>query len=139
MQIRESIKTLFPNRDCFTLVRPMNNESQLTKLESIPPSQMRPEFVDVRIFFGPWTVWMLCRSAFKMITSLVYGLQGIQRLTKLIFQRAQPKRLGNQIVSGSMLAALALAYVDAINLGAVPTIATAWQVSSLLSSRWLGF
>ena len=42
--------------------------------------------------------------------------------------RAQPKRLGNQIITGSMLAALATAYVDAINHGAVPTIATAWQV-----------
>ena len=55
--------------------------------------------------------------------------QGLKRLTKLIFMRAQPKRLGNQIISGSMLAALATAYVDAINHGAVPTIATAWQVS----------
>ena len=44
--------------------------------------------------------------------------------------RAQPKRLGNQIVSGAMLAALAEAYVAAINNGAVPTIATAWQVCS---------
>ncbi len=42
--------------------------------------------------------------------------------------RAQPKRLGNQIITGSMLAALSTAYVDAINNGAVPTIATAWQV-----------
>ena len=82
---------------------------------------------------------MLCMAAFKMMTSLVYRLQGIQRLTKLIFQRAQPKRLGTQIVSGSMLAALALAYVDAINLGAVPTIATAWQVSAPPSSGRSGF
>lgn len=42
--------------------------------------------------------------------------------------RAQPKRLGNEIITGSTLAALATAYVDAINHGAVPTIATAWQV-----------
>ena len=46
--------------------------------------------------------------------------------------RAQPKRLGNQIITGSMLAALASAYVDAINHGAVPTIATAWQVCILM-------
>jgi len=55
-------------------------------------------------------------------------VQGIKRLTRLIFMRAQPKRLGNQIITGSMLAALSTAYVDAINNGAVPTIATAWQV-----------
>lgn len=42
--------------------------------------------------------------------------------------RAQPKRLGNQLITGNLLAALAGAYVEAINKGAVPTIATAWQV-----------
>ena len=57
-------------------------------------------------------------------------VQGLKRLTRLIFMRAQPKRLGNQIITGSMLAALATAYVDAINHGAVPTIATAWQACS---------
>ena len=30
------------------MVRPMSDESQLAKLESIPPDQMRPQFVDVR-------------------------------------------------------------------------------------------
>ena len=29
LQIRASIKALFPNRDCFTLVRPMSDERQL--------------------------------------------------------------------------------------------------------------
>ena len=55
-------------------------------------------------------------------------VQGLDKLTRLIFARAQPKRLGNQIISGNMLASLAEAYVQAINQGAVPTIATAWQV-----------
>ena len=59
-------------------------------------------------------------------------LQGMQHLTKLIFERAQPKRLGSQIITGPMLATLASEYVRAINEGAVPTISTAWQVSTLL-------
>lgn len=54
-------------------------------------------------------------------------LQGLERLTELIFRSAKPKRLGSELVTGSMLAGLATAYVDAINGGAVPTIATAWQ------------
>lgn len=62
--------------------------------------------------------------------------QGLERLTRLIFARAQPKRLGTQIISGSMLASLAEAYVDAINKGAVPTIATAWQVCSRAVLPW---
>lgn len=56
----------------------------------------------------------------------------MQQLTKIIFERAQPKRLGSQIITGPMLATLASEYVKAINEGAVPTISTAWQVSILL-------
>ena len=44
LQIRASIKALFPNRDCFTLVRPMSDERQLNQLESIDASKYRPEF-----------------------------------------------------------------------------------------------
>jgi hypothetical protein len=50
-----------------------------------------------------------------------------ERLLRRLLQ-AQPKRLGNQILTGPMLAGLVDAYVTAINNGAVPTIATAWQV-----------
>ena len=55
-------------------------------------------------------------------------LQGVKELTSLIFHKAQPKRMNNSIITGPMLAALTQAYVDALNHGAVPTIATAWQV-----------
>ena len=59
---------------------------------------------------------------------LIPFLQGLERLTKVIFARALPKRLGNHNITGPMLAVLATQYVEAINEGAVPTIATAWQV-----------
>ena len=52
----------------------------------------------------------------------------MEQLTRLIFERAQPKRLGTQVITGPMLATLASEYVRAINEGAVPTISTAWQV-----------
>jgi hypothetical protein len=42
---------------------------------------------------------------------------GLHRLTQLIFSKAQPKRLGSQILSGPMLAGLTEAYVNAINNG----------------------
>jgi hypothetical protein len=42
--------------------------------------------------------------------------------------QAQPKHLGSFLLSGPVLAGLTEAYVQAINDGAVPTIATAWQV-----------
>ncbi|EFN59494.1 hypothetical protein CHLNCDRAFT_56782 [Chlorella variabilis] len=108
-QIRESIKSLFPDRDCFTLVRPVNDEEQLAALDTLPAAQMRPEF-----------------------------REGLHRLTQIIFSKAQPKRLGSQILSGPMLAGLTEAYVTAINNGAVPTIATAWQGVAEAESRRAG-
>ncbi|GAB4817604.1 hypothetical protein N2152v2_004650 [Parachlorella kessleri] len=105
-QIRESIKSLFPDRDCFTLVRPVNDEDELAALDTLDQRRMRPEF-----------------------------REGLARLTQLIFNKAQPKRLGNQILTGPMLAGLVEAYVTAINNGAVPTIATAWQGVAEAESR----
>nr|CAB3460729.1 unnamed protein product [Digitaria exilis] len=34
--IRESIRALFPDRECFTLVRPVNNEKDLQRLDQLP-------------------------------------------------------------------------------------------------------
>lgn len=53
---------------------------------------------------------------------------GIDALTKYIFDRTQPKRLGSLVMTGSMFAGLTQSFLDAINAGAVPTIATSWQV-----------
>ncbi|GLC47864.1 hypothetical protein PLESTB_000033800 [Pleodorina starrii] len=96
--IRESIKSLFPDRDCVTLVRPVADEEALRNLAVLPADQLRPEFA-----------------------------QGVERLTATLNARAQPKRLGTQMLTGPLLAGLAAAYVKAINQGAVPTISTAWH------------
>lgn len=37
-EIRESIRALFPDRECFTLVRPLNSEKDLQSLDQIPVS-----------------------------------------------------------------------------------------------------
>ena len=46
-RIRQSITTLFPDRECFCLVRPVSNEKQLQNLDALPPGQLRPEFREV--------------------------------------------------------------------------------------------
>ncbi|KAL2611319.1 hypothetical protein R1flu_023011 [Riccia fluitans] len=97
-EIRESIRALFPDRDCFTLVRPLNDERDLQRLDQIPMEKMRPEF----------------RS-------------GLDALTKYVFERTRPKQLGSTIMNGPMLAGLTQSFLDALNAGAVPTIATSWQ------------
>ncbi|AQK69775.1 Guanylate-binding family protein, partial [Zea mays] len=36
--IRDSIRALFPDRECFTLVQPLNNEKDLQRLDQLPVS-----------------------------------------------------------------------------------------------------
>jgi hypothetical protein len=96
--VRQSIKALFPDRDCFTLVRPVTDERALRKLDALPASALRPEF-----------------------------RRGVARLARLVLERAGPKTVHGHVVTGPVLAGLAEAYVAAINAGAVPTIATAWE------------
>ena len=38
LQIRDSIRALFPDRECFPLVRPLTNEKDLQRLDQIPVS-----------------------------------------------------------------------------------------------------
>ncbi len=45
--IRENITALFPERECFPLVRPVADEKQLQALDALPPEQLRPEFRQV--------------------------------------------------------------------------------------------
>ena len=52
---------------------------------------------------------------------------GLDALTKYIFERTRPKQLGSLVMNGPMFAGLTQSFLDAINAGAVPTIATSWQ------------
>ena len=97
-QIRRSICTLFPRRDCHALVRPVSDERLLQQLDSVPTSQLRPEFV-----------------------------AGVQALTAAVLAAAGPKRLAGDVLNGPALARLAETYVQALNTGAVPPIASAWE------------
>ncbi|RLM99095.1 guanylate-binding protein 1-like [Panicum miliaceum] len=96
--IRESIRALFPDRECFTLVRPVNNEKDLQRLDQLPLSNFRPEF----------------RS-------------GLDAFTKFVLDRTRPKQLGASTMTGPILAGLTQSFLDAINSGAVPTISSSWQ------------
>ena len=96
--IRDSIRGLFPERECFQLVRPVNDEAQLRDLSSVPRADLRPEF-----------------------------RRGLDDLVSLLFSRCRPKTVGRDVLNGPALAGMAKQYVDAINDGAVPAIATAWQ------------
>ncbi|KAL7211753.1 hypothetical protein ACSBR2_014588 [Camellia fascicularis] len=97
-EIRESIRALFPDRECFTLVRPLSNENELQRLDQIPLDKLRPEF----------------RS-------------GLDAFTKFVFERTRPKQFGATVMTGPILACITQSFLDAINNGAVPTITSSWQ------------
>ncbi|CAN6272465.1 unnamed protein product [Urochloa humidicola] len=97
-EIRESIRSLFPDRECFTLVRPLNNENELQRLDQIPLEKLRPEFQ-----------------------------AGLDELTKFIFERTRPKQVAGTIMTGPVLAGVTQSFLDALNNGAVPTISSSWQ------------
>lgn len=96
-RIRRLLKGFFPERDCFTLVRPTNSEEQLRKLDLMEISDLRPEF-----------------------QTQVY------KLRERILTKVRPKTLNGRALSGAMLANLLRAFVVAINEGAVPSIESAW-------------
>ncbi|KAK1557317.1 hypothetical protein Q3G72_022395 [Acer saccharum] len=97
-EIRDSIRALFPDRECFALVRPLNNENDLQRLDQISLDKLRPEF----------------RS-------------GLDALTKFVFERTRPKQVGATVMTGPVLIGITQSYLDALNNGAVPTISSSWQ------------
>uniref|UniRef100_A0A0A0KI62 GB1/RHD3-type G domain-containing protein n=1 Tax=Cucumis sativus TaxID=3659 RepID=A0A0A0KI62_CUCSA len=97
-EIRDSIRALFPDRDCFTLVRPLNNENDLQRLDQISLDKLRPEF----------------RS-------------GLDAFTKFVFERTRPKQVGATVMTGPILVGITESYLNALNHGAVPTITSSWQ------------
>lgn len=97
-EIRESIRALFPDRECFTLVRPLSNENELQRLDQIPLDKLRPEF----------------RS-------------GLEAFMKFVFERTRPKQVGGTVMTGPIFARITQSFLDAINNGAVPTITSSWQ------------
>ncbi|KAK1412141.1 hypothetical protein QVD17_33144 [Tagetes erecta] len=97
-EIRESIRALFPDRECFTLVRPLNEENELQRLDQIPLDNMRPEFK-----------------------------AGLDALTRFVFERTRPKQVGSAVMTGPIFARITQSFLDALNNGAVPTITSSWQ------------
>ena len=97
-RIRRLLKDFFKDRECFTLVRPVSNESDLQNLEEKEADKLRPEFI-----------------------------QHMLALRKRMFEGIKPKLLNGKNLNGEMLATLLENYVTAMNKGVVPTIETAWN------------
>lgn len=97
-RIRRLLKHFFKERDCFTMVRPAQNEQDLQRLMDLELEDLRSEFVEQ-----------------------------VMILRKKIVNKVKPKMLNGKALSGEMLSQLLVSYVSAINEGAVPSIENAWN------------
>lgn len=99
-RVRSCLREFFPERHCFTMVRPCTAENQLQSLDCLPNKSLRPEFV-----------------------------QQAAELRERIFAEAanRPNTVNSVELSGSMMGMLCREYVKAINKGDVPVIQDAWS------------
>ena len=96
--VRKMIKTYFLERDCFPMVRPVENESELQKLMTLSDNKIRPEF-----------------------------LRQCEMLRNKIYMKIKPKTFNGKILSGQMLINLLRSIIEAINEGAIPVIENSWK------------
>jgi DNA repair exonuclease SbcCD ATPase subunit len=100
-RIRRMLLAFFPNRDCVTLKRPVEDESKLQTLDNAEWSDFRPEFIEQ-----------------------------VKILRRKIYTSAPPKMLNGKVLDGFMISHLADQYAQSINSGASLNIGDAWtQVS----------
>ena len=97
-RVRTLIRAYFPERDCFALVRPVEEEKNLQKLQFLPDEQLRVEF-----------------------------LEQAKNFRNKVFKKIKPKTFHGQMISGSMLVELVQSILDSINGGGIPVIENSWK------------
>ena len=97
-RVRKLIRTYFPERDCFTMVRPVENEKDLQNLEYLSDQELRNEFIEQAQIF---------RDKIMKITT--------------------PKTFHKKLLSGAMLLELIENILDTINSGSIPIIENSWK------------
>lgn len=96
-KIRRLISNYFKDKDCFTMVRPTEQEKDLQNVQQLGDGHLRPEF-----------------------------LSQMQLLRHKVFKRIKPKQLNQRNLTGTMFVELCQAYAESINAGSVPNIESAW-------------
>ena len=96
-RVRRLLKHFFRDRDCATMVRPVENEKELQRLDEMDESSFRTEFVEQ-----------------------------LKAIRNKIFKKVKPKTLNGKCLTGPMLVEICKAYAETINSGKVPNIESAW-------------
>jgi hypothetical protein len=100
-KIRQSIRVLFDQRECLTLVRPVMDETQLRHAAQLSDDLLRPEFV-----------------------------QQMDHVRERLLSVVAPKALFGKVLDGAKLAHLVTCYTETLNSGSVPDIKAAWAYVS---------
>ena len=97
-RVRNLIKTYFPEKDCYVMVRPVEKESDLQNLQNLPDYQLRKEFVEQAKIFR-----------------------------NKVMKKTKPKTFRKKVLNGSMLVELVQSILDSINGGSIPVIENSWK------------
>lgn len=97
--IRKTLKLFFRERDCYTLVRPVNEEKKLKIIDQLPVEELRPEF-----------------------------LKQMNNLVKKVFESVRPKSVNGGFMNGPMFLNLVKMYINALNSDSLPDINTSWKI-----------
>ena len=97
-KVRCLIRTYFPERDCFVMVRPVEKESDLQNMSKLPDSQLRKEFLEQAKMFR-----------------------------NKVMKKTKPKLFMKKNLTGEMLVELVQSVLNAINGGNIPVIENSWK------------
>ena len=97
-RVRNLIKTFFPDRDCFCMVRPVEKESDLQNMQNLPDEMLRKEFLDQA-----------------------------RKFREKVYKLATPKSFRKRALTGSMLIELVENILESINAGCIPVIENTWK------------
>jgi len=97
--IRKIIKLFFRERDCYTLIRPVNDEKKLKIIDKLPQEELRPEF-----------------------------LNQMNLLVKNVFENIRPKSINGGYMNGEMFLNLTKMYIESLNSDELPNINTSWKI-----------
>lgn len=91
--------TFFRDRDCFTLVRPVDDESKLQDMSRLKDTELRPKFLEL-----------------------------IKDLRSKVFYQAKRKTFKGKPCSPAMFIELCQHFCTAINNGGLPEIESNWDM-----------
>jgi hypothetical protein len=97
--IRKELTSFFKDRDCFMLIRPVDDERKLQNMSQAKDSEIRPRFLEL-----------------------------IRELRSKVFQGIKKKTFKGKPCSPAMFVSLCQHFCDSINKGGLPEIENNWDL-----------